>query len=65
MPAGAEKYFFIKGKESNEAYSTSKKEIGILLKTGKVKPMSKITDHAVQTGLFVKHYLCYPKEIEK
>lgn len=61
LPDGAEHYFLIQGKETNEAYSVSKKEIQILLKNGRVKPMSKLTDHAIKSKLFTKHYLCYPK----
>ncbi len=54
-------YFFINGKETNTAYSASKDEIRILLKTGKVCPMSEMSDSAIQPKVFEKHYLWYPK----
>lgn len=56
-------YFLIVGKETNTAYSTSKEEILILLKSGEVKPMSLISNHGIQSKIFTKHYLCYPKSI--
>jgi HD superfamily phosphohydrolase len=61
LPAGDLGYFLISGQETNEAYSVSKKEIQILCKDGRVRPMSKLTDHAIKTKRFTKHYLCYPK----
>lgn len=58
-------YLFIEGIESNSAYSTSKDEIKILFKNGSVQPMSVSMDYGIQAKNFVKHYLCYPKEILK
>ena len=58
-------FLFIEGQESNSAYSTSKDEIKILFKNGMVKPMSDSMDYGIQSKNFVKHYLCYPKEILK
>ncbi|MEZ4993104.1 MAG: phosphohydrolase, partial [Saprospiraceae bacterium] len=57
-------YLLIMGKETNTAYSTSKEEIQILLKSGEVKPMSLISDHGIQPKIFTKHYLCYPKDVK-
>lgn len=54
-------YFFEKGKESNSAYTVSKEEINILLKSGEVKPMSKVTNHGIKGRKFAKYYLWYPK----
>ncbi|MCB0635133.1 MAG: HD domain-containing protein [Lewinella sp.] len=56
-------YFFLIGQETNSAYSTSKQEIKILMKTGEVRPMSQITDHAIQPRNFTKYYCCYPKRL--
>lgn len=56
-------YLLIVGKETNTAYSTSKEEILILLKSGEVKPMSLVSNHGIQPKMFTKHYLCYPKEV--
>lgn len=56
-------YLLIVGKETNTAYSTSKDEIHILLKSGEVKPMSLISDHGIQHKIFTKHFLCYPKDV--
>ena len=56
------RYFFEKGKESNSAYTTSKEEIKILLKSGAVQPMSKVSNHGIKGRQFAKYYLWYPKE---
>lgn len=56
-------YLMIVGKETNTAYSTSKEEILILLKSGEAKPMSLVSNHGIQPKMFTKHYLCYPKDI--
>ncbi len=64
LPKGGLDYFFLSGTESNAAYSTSKDEIGILLKKGEVLPMSKLPDHAIMPRTFIKHYLCYPKVVD-
>ena len=54
-------YLIFGGEETNHAYSTSKDEIKILFKNGKVLPMSKISDFGIQTKLVKKYYLCFPK----
>lgn len=57
-------YLLVVGKETNTAYSTSKEEIQILLKSGDVKPMSLVSNHGIQAKMFTKYYLCYPKGVE-
>ena len=54
-------YLVFKGKETNSAYSTSKEEIKILHKNGRVLPMSESADYGIQSQLITKYYLCYPK----
>ena len=56
-------YLLLEGIETNSAYSTSKKEIKILFKTGEVKPMSAFADHGIYPKIITKYYLCYPKKI--
>ena len=53
----------LNGKETNKIYSKSNNEILILMKDGKVLPMSSVLDHEIQTKIITKHYLCYPKNI--
>lgn len=57
------KQLIISGKESNNVYTTSKEEILILFKGGKVTPMSEISDFGLQSKNITKYYLCYPKNI--
>ena len=54
-------YLVFNGEETNHAYSTSKDEIKILFKNGKVLPMSQISDFGIQTRSVKKYYLCFPK----
>lgn len=63
-PFGQEalRYLVFEGKETNNAYSTSKDEIKILHKNGLVLPMSESADYGIQSQLITKYYLCYPKE---
>jgi HD superfamily phosphohydrolase len=63
VPRGGMDYLFILGQETNSAYSTSRQEIKILMKSGEVRPMSHITDHAIQPREFTKYYCCYPKRL--
>lgn len=53
----------LKGKESNNVYTVSKKEILILFKDGTVKPMSSISDFGLRSKNITKYFLCYPKNI--
>ncbi len=54
-------FFFEKGKETNSAYIISKEEIKILMKSGEVLPMSKVSNHGIKGRKFAKYYLWYPK----
>lgn len=63
LPPQALQYLYISGKETNAAYRTSKDEIKILHKSGKVLPMSQSTDYDLQSREVTKYYLCYPKAI--
>ncbi len=56
-------FLITEGKESNNAYSTSKDEIKIKFKSGEVMPMSEVVDHGIQFQLVTKYYLGYPKEL--
>lgn len=60
MPQAAE-YFLIQGRESNTAYTTEKEEILILMKDGRVLPVSMVAGHEISSRIVAKHYLCYPK----
>ena len=51
----------LEGVEANLPYSTSKEEIKILFKTGKILPMSETTDYMIQSKIVKRYYLCYPK----
>jgi HD superfamily phosphohydrolase len=56
-------WLMISGSEANSTYNTSKEEIKILYKSGKVLPMSERTDFGLTAGQMEKYYLAYPKEI--
>ncbi len=51
----------ITGIESNQAYTTAKKEILILKKTGQIIPFSELSENLINTQVMVKHFLCYPR----
>lgn len=57
------RYLVFEGKETNNAYSTSKDEIKILHKNGLVLPMSESADYGIHSQLITKYYLCYPKGV--
>lgn len=57
-------YFVFKGKISNQAYQNKKQQINILLKSGKIKDIVKVSSHLDLKGLsnpVTKYYMCYPK----
>jgi len=57
-------YFVFKGEITNQAYQTNKQNISILLKTGKLKNIEKISHQPnlkVLAKPITKHYICYPK----
>ena len=49
------------GKETNRVYNARRDEIKILLKNGKIAPMSSISEHSITSKIISKYYLCYPK----
>ena len=58
------KHLIISGSEHNTAYSTSKKEIKIMMKSGKVKPLSEVSHDIIREQIITKYYLCYPKDLK-
>ncbi len=56
-------YLVFTGKESNSAYTKTKDEINILCKDGSVRPISKLSDHYIQTKNITKYYCCFPKNM--
>jgi len=57
-------HLIISGSERNTAYSTSKKEIKILMKSGSVKPLSEVSHDIIKEQIITKYYLCYPKDLK-
>ena len=58
-------YFVFQGKITNQAYQNKKEHINILLKSGKVKDIVKVSDHLNLKALskvVTKYYMCYPKK---
>ena len=53
----------ILGYETNQAYSASKNEILIQMKTEDVKGLSEVTDFHLDDNIIVKHYFVYPKNL--
>lgn len=47
--------------ESNAAYSTKKAEIKCLMKDGTVKGLLDASDHAIDSQVLTKYFICYPK----
>ncbi len=64
LPDNAED-LLINGQESNSAYTLSEDEIMVLMKTGKVVPMSQLSSFSIAPRTFRKYFLCYPKEITR
>ena len=57
-------YFVFEGQITNQAYQQKKQNIHILLKTGKIKDVAKISDQLNLKALskpVTKYYICYPK----
>jgi len=57
-------YFVFGGEVINQAYQSKEQKINILLKTGKVKDIIKVSDHLnlkVLSKPVTKYYICYPK----
>jgi HD superfamily phosphohydrolase len=60
-------YFVFTGEIANNAYNTSDDRIKILLKTGELVDITEASDMLDQNVLaktVVKHFLCYPKEVQ-
>ena len=53
----------ILGYETNQAYSVSKNEILIQMKTAEVKGLSEVTDFYLDENIIVMHYFVYPKNL--
>lgn len=53
----------ILGYETNQAYSASKNEILIQMKTADVKGLSEVTDFYLDDNIIIKHYFVYPKNL--
>ena len=60
----SKEHLIISGSETNTAYSTSKKEIKMLMKTGEIRPLSEISDDIIREQIITKYYLCYPKDLQ-
>jgi len=58
-------YLVFSGTESNSAYSTARDEIRIKMKDGRVLPLSDAADYDMAAPVVTRHYLAYPKELEK
>jgi HD superfamily phosphohydrolase len=60
-------YFVFTNKISSKVYDPSKQPIHILLKSNKVKPLNKVSNHfnlgAISNSI-TKHYICYPKSLD-
>ncbi|MDP5082030.1 MAG: HD domain-containing protein [Winogradskyella sp.] len=59
-------YFVFQGEITNQAYQNKKQHIKILLKSGKIKDIVKISDHLNLKALskvVTKYYICYPKNV--
>ena len=54
-------FLLLVGKETNQAYKRGNKEIQILLKDGKTRPISEWREHNIVQTEVIKHFACYPK----
>ncbi len=57
-------YFVFQGEITNQAYQNKKQNINILLKSGKIKDIAKVSDQLNLKALskpVTKYYMCYPK----
>jgi HD superfamily phosphohydrolase len=57
-------YFVFQGEITNQAYQNKKQHINILLKSGKIKDIVKVSDQLNLKALrkpVTKYYMCYPK----
>ena len=49
------------GSESTKTYNEHDQEIGILLKTGQIKPLPDFSEYPFLSRNTDKHYICYPR----
>ncbi len=57
-------HLIISGSEHNTAYSTSKEEIQIMMKSGLIRPFSEVSNDIIREQIITKYYLCYPKDLK-
>lgn len=60
-------YFVFTNEISNRAYNPKAQPIKVLLKTGKIKPLNKVSNHlniGDISNSITKYYLCYPKSLD-
>ncbi len=57
-------YLIIQDEESNAAYRTDAEEISIVMKNGRVKPISAFSDLQVNANVVKRYFLCYPKSLD-
>lgn len=58
-------YFVFQGEITNQAYQNKKQNINIMLKSGKIKDIVKVSDQLNLKALskpVTKYYMCYPKK---
>ncbi len=55
------KDLIIQGEETNRLYNATSPEINILMKSGKIQPLSLETDAKLDTQILRRYYLCHPK----
>jgi len=61
-------FMLLQGVSSNHAYHPKKPAINILYKDGTMKDISEASDQlniSVLSQPVVKHFICYPKELQK
>ncbi|MEZ5084202.1 MAG: HD domain-containing protein [Bacteroidales bacterium] len=61
------RYFLISDTTSNYAYNIGYDEIFIMSKSGKITDIEKSSDHlniSVLSKATIKHFICYPKDVE-
>ena len=61
-------FLLLQGVSSNHAYHPKKPAINILYKDGTMKDISEASDQlniSVLSQPVVKHFICYPKELQK
>jgi len=62
------KYLLISDTTSNYAYNLSNDKIAVMAKSGKVSDITELSDHInieALTRMISKHFICYPKDVDK